>query len=221
MTVATAPRTVAVFDLGGVLLDWNPRHLYRKLFTDETAMEQFLATVCTTEWNKRQDAGRSFADAVRELLPLHGDKRELIEAFGERFGEMVAGPIPGAVEILAELKDRGVPLFAITNWSAETFPAQRDRFPFISWFRGIVVSGSEGVIKPDPRIFQILCERYGIAPKSAIFVDDVADNAAAAAALGIRGIHFRSPAQLHEELTALGLLGDHAPPVKAPALPRE
>ena len=202
-----ARRTVAIFDLGGVLLDWNPRYLYRKLFDgDEAAMEHFLATVCTTEWNECQDAGRSFAEGTRALLPQHADKIELIEAFGKRFGELIAGPIEGAVEVLAEVKQRGGPLYAITNWSAETFPPQRQRFPFLAWFDGIVVSGLEGVIKPDPRIFRILCERYRVAPESAVFIDDVAANAAAASALGIHGIHFRSAEQLRRELVAVGLL---------------
>jgi 2-haloacid dehalogenase len=202
-----ARRSVAVFDLGGVLLDWNPRYLYRKLFNgDEAAMEHFLATVCTTEWNECQDAGRTFAEGTRILLPLHADKVELIEAFGKRFGEMVAGEIDGAVEVLAEVKQHGVPVYAITNWSAETFPPQRQRFPFLAWFDGIVVSGLEGVIKPDPRIFRILCERYRVAPESAVFIDDVAANAAAASAFGIHGIHFRSSDQLRRELVAVGLL---------------
>ena len=210
MVASNAQRSVAIFDLGGVLLDWNPRHLYRKLFAgDEAAMEHFLATVCTTEWNELQDAGRSFAEASRELLPRHADKIELIEAFGQRFGEMIAGAIDGTVDVLAELKQRAVPVYAITNWSAETFPPQRQRFAFLSWFDGIVVSGMEGVIKPHPRIFQILCERHRIAPESAVFIDDVAANAAAASALGIHGIHFRSADQLRRELIAVGML----PPV--------
>ncbi|MEP7183465.1 MAG: HAD family phosphatase [Betaproteobacteria bacterium] len=207
MSATTGRRSVAIFDLGGVLLEWNPRHLYRKLFGgDDAAMEAFLANVCTTEWNVRQDAGRSFADATRELLPRHADQIELIEAFGPRFGEMIPGPIDGAVDVLAEVRDRGVPIYAITNWSAETFPPQRERFPFLGWFRDIVVSGVEGVIKPDPRIFRILLERNGIAPESAVFIDDVATNAAAASALGLHGIHFRSPDRLRRELATVGIL---------------
>jgi 2-haloacid dehalogenase len=207
VTQTPVQRSVAIFDLGGVLLEWNPRHLYRKLFNgDDAAMEHFLANVCTQEWNERQDAGRSFAEATRELLPRHGDKRELIEAFGKRFGEMIAGVINGAVDVLAELRRRRIPLYALSNWSAETFPAQRERFEFLSWFDGIVISGMEGVIKPDPRIFRILCERYAVAPESAVFIDDVARNAAAASAVGIHGIHFRSPEQLRGELVALGML---------------
>ena len=146
------------------------------------------------------------AEATRELLPHHSDKLHLIEAFGNRFDEMIPGPIEGTVDVLAELKQRDVPVYAITNWSAETFPSQRDRFAFLSWFHGIVVSGEEGVMKPDPRIFRILCERHGVAPESAVFIDDVPGNAAAASALGIHGIHFRSPDQLRRELTAVGLL---------------
>ncbi len=207
MTRTGARRSIAIFDLGGVLLEWNPRYLYCKLFGgDDVAMEDFLATVCTKEWNERQDLGRTFADGIRELLPRHADKRELIEAFGARFGEMISGPIDGAVDVLAELKDRGTPVYAITNWSAETFPPQRQRFEFLSWFDDIVVSGCERVMKPDPRIFAILLERNAIAPESAAFIDDVAANAVAATKLGLHGIHFRSPAQLRRELVAIGLL---------------
>ena len=207
MVETSARRSVAIFDLGGVLLEWNPRFLYRKLFDgDEAAMEHFLATVCTTEWNERQDAGRSFADAARELLPQHADKLHLIEAFGNRFEEMVPGAIDGTVVVLAELKRREVPIYAITNWSAETFPPLHERFVFLSWFRGIVVSGVEGVMKPDPRIFRILFERHGVAAESAVFIDDAPGNAAAASALGVHGIHFRSPDQLRRELVAIGLL---------------
>jgi len=207
VTVAGGRRSVAIFDVGGVLLDWNPRHLYRKLFGgDEDAMEQFLTTVCTKEWNERQDAGRTFAEATRELMPRHADKLELIEAWERRFGEMIPGAIEGTVAVVAELRQRGVPLYSITNFSAETFPPQRERFDFLSWFDGIVVSGVERVLKPDPRIFRILLDRYAVAPESAVFIDDVAANAAAATGLGIHGIHFRTPGQLREELVAVGLL---------------
>jgi 2-haloacid dehalogenase len=205
-------RRVVVFDLGGVLLEWNPRHLYRKLFAgDDAAMEAFLGSVCTEAWNERQDAGRSFADGVAELLPKYPQHARLIEAFGARFGEMIPGAIEDSVAVLHELKRAGVPVYALTNWSSETFPPQRQRFAFLALFDGIVVSGDEGVIKPDPRIFRILLERYGIAPGDAVFIDDVPANAAAAATLGIHGIHFRSPALLRAELATLGLLPAMAP----------
>lgn len=196
-----------MFDLGGVLIDWNPRHLYRKLFDgNEAAMEQFLGTICTQEWNERQDAGRTFAEAVSELLPRHAEHLPLIEAYGQRFGEMIPGAIEGTVQILTDLKHAGVPLYALTNWSAETFPPQRRRFDFLSWFAGIVVSGEEGVIKPDPRIFRTLLQRYRISADQAVFIDDNPNNAAAAAALGLHGIHFKSPELLRRELETIGLL---------------
>ena len=196
-----------VFDLGGVLIDWDPRHLYRKLFAgDEAAMEQFLATVCTHEWNRRQDAGRSFAEGARLLKAEHPDKAELIDAYGSRFDEMIAGPIAGSVEILAELRDRGTPLYGLTNWSAETYPAALDRFAFLRWFRGILVSGEVGVIKPDPRIFALLIERFAVEPQRTVYIDDVEANVAAARPFGIHAIHFTTPAKLREELVGLGLL---------------
>jgi 2-haloacid dehalogenase len=200
-------RSVAIFDLGGVLLQWNPRFLYRKLFDgDDAAMEHFLANVCTKEWNERQDTGRSFAEAIQDLLPRHADKIELIEAFGKRFDEMVPGAIDGTVDVLSALKSQRVPLYAISNWSAETFPPLRKRFEFLNWFQGIVISGEEGVMKPDPRIFRVLFERQAVVPSSAVFIDDMADNAAAAEALGLHGIHFRSPDQLRRELIVAGIL---------------
>ena len=208
MPTAASPRRVVVFDLGGVLIDWNPRYLYRKLFAgDEDAMEAFLSEVCTVEWNERQDAGRTFAEAVAELGPRHADKIELIEAFGKRFDEMITGEIAGSVSILAALKRAGVPSYALSNWSAETFPPQRDRFPFLAWFDGIVISGEEGVIKPDPRIFRVLLERYRLAPHEAVFIDDAPRNIEAASALGLRAIRFTDADALRAELVALRLLG--------------
>jgi 2-haloacid dehalogenase len=199
-------RSVAIFDLGGVLLDCNPRHLYRKLFNgDDAAMEDFLANVCTTEWNERQDAGRTFAEGTRELLPRHADKVELIEAWGKRFDEMISGPIDGTVDVLSISGAKCSALWRL-QLVRRNLPPQRARFPFLSWFRDIVVSGEVGFIKPDPRIFQVLLDRNGIAPESAVFIDDVAVNAAAASRLGIHGIHFRSPDQLRRDLAAVGLV---------------
>jgi 2-haloacid dehalogenase len=200
-------RDIVIFDLGGVLIDWDPRHLYRRLFAgDEAAMEHFLATVCTHEWNRRQDAGRSFAEGARLLKAEHPDKAELIDAYGNRFDEMIAGPITGSVDILAELRDRGIPLYGLTNWSAETFPAALQRFAFLRWFRGILVSGEVGLIKPDPHIFALLIERFAIEPQPAVYIDDVEANVTAARLFGIHAIHFTTPAKLREELVALALL---------------
>ena len=202
-----ARRDCVVFDLGGVLIDWDPRHLYRKLFAeDEAAMEHFLATVCTHEWNRCQDAGRSFAEGARLLQAEHPDKAELIDAYAARFDEMMPGPIAGSVEILAELKDRGTPLYGLTNFSAETYRPTFDRFGFLRWFDGILVSGDVKLIKPDARIFELLIERFAIDPYRAVYIDDVAANVAAARPFGIHAIHFTDPATLRDELVALGLL---------------
>jgi 2-haloacid dehalogenase len=200
-------RSVVVFDIGGVLIDWDPRHLYRKLFSgDEPAMEHFLANVCTHEWNRSQDAGRTFAEGARLLKLQHPHRAELIDAYGDRFDEMMAGPIVGAVEILAELRERGTPLYGLSNFSAETFPSALERFEFLRWFRGMVISGEVGVIKPDPRIYEIMLARYAIDPHRAVYIDDVAANAEAARPFGIHSIHFTTPGALREELLRLALL---------------
>ena len=205
--MAEAGRGIVVFDLGGVLIDWDPRHLYRKLIAgDEAAMEQFLATVCTHEWNRCQDAGRSFAEGARLLKAEHPDKAELIDAYGARFDEMIAGPIAGSVEILAELRDRDTPLYGLTNWSAETYPCATRRFDFLGWFRGILVSGEVGTIKPDPRIYALLLKRFAIDPQHTVYIDDTAVNVDAASRFGIHGIHFTTPRALRKELVRLALL---------------
>ncbi|HEV2334607.1 MAG TPA: HAD family phosphatase [Stellaceae bacterium] len=205
--MAMAGRNIVVFDLGGVLIDWDPRHLYRKLFAgDEAAMEHFLATVCTREWHRHHDAGRSFAEGARVLKDRHPDKAELIDAFGARQDEMMRGPIAGSVEILAELRDRGTPLYALSNWPAEGFAQARERFEFLRWFRGIVISGEIGAIKPQPRIYEVLLERFAIDPQNSVYIDDVEVNAAAARPFGMHAIHFTDPAALRAELAALGLL---------------
>jgi 2-haloacid dehalogenase len=200
-------RDTVIFDLGGVLLDWNPRHLYHQLFAgDEAAMEDFLATVCNSAWNRHQDAGRLVAEGCALLKAEHPDKAHLIDAYYARHLDMIAGPIDGTVEILAELRERGTKLYFLSNYSAETYPLALGKFEFLSWFAGGVVSGEHGVIKPDPAIYRLLIERCAIDPHRAVFIDDVAANAEAARAFGIRGIHFTSPDILKVELTQLGLL---------------
>jgi 2-haloacid dehalogenase len=200
-------RDIVIFDLGGVLIRWDPRHLYRKLFPgDEAGMEAFLADVCTTDWNECQDAGRTFAAAEEEAIARHPDKADLIRAFGARFDEMIPGANEPVVPILAALKHRGTPLYALTNWSAETFPGAWRRFPFLTWFDGIVVSGHEGLIKPDHALFHRMFRRYAIDPARAVFIDDDPRNAAAASALGVHGIAYTSAEALRAELERLALL---------------
>jgi 2-haloacid dehalogenase len=199
--------SAVVFDLGGVLIDWDPRHLYRTLFDgDEGAMERFLAEVTTYAWNAQQDAGRPWRDAVALLVAEHPDRRELIEAYHERWTEMLGGPIEGTLEVLADLRRGGVRLAAVTNWSAETFPVARERYSFLDWFETIVVSGEEGIVKPDARIFRLVLERMGLRAGGTVFVDDSPANVAAAAALGFETVLFRDPPALRTALEALGLL---------------
>jgi 2-haloacid dehalogenase len=200
-------RSIVIFDLGGVLIDWDPRHLYRRLFQDDEAeMERFLTEVCNPDWNKRQDAGRPFAEAEAALIEQFPEHEALIRAWRKGFQEMIPGALEEVVTILTELKERGVPLYALSNWSAETFAEMPARFPFLAWFHDIVVSGHERVIKPDPQIYRILLERTGIAPKSAVFIDDSPPNAAAAEALGMRGLVFTTATQLRADLATLELL---------------
>lgn len=201
----------AVFDLGGVLIDWDPRYLYRKLLADEGEVEEFLATVCTPEWNAEQDRGRPFAEGVAELVERHPAHAAAIAAFHERWPEMLAGDIPGAVELLAELRATGLPLYALTNWSAETFVVARERFAFLDWFDGLLVSGEERIIKPDPAIFELLLDRFGLDPGSTFYVDDSPANVAAAAALGLDAVRFTGPERLRRDLAARRLLARPAP----------
>ena len=202
-----AERNTVIFDLGGVLLDWNPRHLYRGLFPgDEAGMENFLGTVCNSEWNRRQDAGRPVAEGCALLKKLHPGKAALIDAYYTRHLDMIAGPIEGTVAILAELRERGTRLYFLSNYSAETYPLALARYDFLSWFAGGIVSGEHRVIKPDPAIYALLIERCGIDPARAIFIDDVAANAEAARAFGIHPIHFTSPEALRAALRDLRLL---------------
>jgi 2-haloacid dehalogenase len=200
-------RSVAVFDLGGVLIDWNPRYLYRKLFKgNEAAMEHFLATVCSSSWNSQQDAGRPFSEACASLKLQHPHHADLIDAWIQRQPEMVTGAIDGTVDILAELRARQVPLYALSNWSAETFPLSLKRFEFLHWFQGILLSGEVRLLKPDPRIFELFFETHKVDPADTVYIDDLKPNVDAATALGMHGVLFTDPAALRKELQQLGLL---------------
>jgi 2-haloacid dehalogenase len=205
----TSERTVAVFDLGGVLIDWNPRYLYRKLFDgDDRAMEHFLATVCTGSWNDQQDAGRTFAEGCSLLKKIHPRKAALIDAWIERYAEMLGGEIPGTVEILGELRSAGTPLYALSNWSTETFPIAEERFAFLKWFRGVLLSGEVRLTKPDRRIFELFFKTFAIDPARAVYIDDRRDNVEAATALGMHGVVFTDSRLLRAELAGVGLIDD-------------
>lgn len=201
--MATSP--VIIFDLGAVLIDWNPRHLYRKIFDDEAAMETFLRHICTPDWNAEQDRGRSWQEAVDMLSAEHPEQRELIRAYRNRWDEMLNGPIEGSVAILERLHGEGYELHALTNWSAETFPVARERYAFLERFRTILVSGDERLIKPDPAIFQLMLDRIDHPAERCLFIDDSEKNIDAAARLGFDVIHFSNPEQLAFELGERGI----------------
>lgn len=202
--MSNLPVETIVFDLGGVLIDWNPRYLYNKIFTTQEDVDHFLEHVCTSEWNIMQDAGRPLFDATEWLVSQHPEWEKHIRLYYDRWEEMLGGTIDETVEILEALKNLGKHrLLALTNWSGETFPIALERYDFFRHFEGIVVSGDEKVIKPDPAIYQILLDRYSVNPSTAIFIDDSLKNVKGAAQVGIRGIHFRSPMQLREELADL------------------
>ncbi|QLH38507.1 MAG: HAD family phosphatase [Defluviicoccus sp.] len=196
-----------VFDVGNVLIDWNPRYLYRKLFDgDETGMERFLADVCTPIWNAAQDAGRPFTQAVEDLCDRFPEHTDLIEAYDVRWEEMVPWAHDATCDLVHELKAQGWPLYALTNFSAEKFPLMQRRFDVFAQFDGIVVSGEIGLIKPDPAIFHHLFERFALRAEFCLFIDDSPANVECARSLGMQTIHYVDPETLREEITVLGLL---------------
>lgn len=195
-----------IFDLGGVLVDWDPRHLYRDHFDDTAAMERFLAEVLTPEWNRQMDAGKPFADAVRELSAQHPAHAHHIGLWHTDWERTLAGALDASVALLRRLHRRGHRLVALSNWSAETFPVARRRFDFLTCFEDILVSGEHGVAKPDRAIFELACERWGVQPARALFIDDSPANVATARDMGFRAVHFTGPDILQRALTDLALL---------------
>jgi 2-haloacid dehalogenase len=203
---AFATATTIVFDLGNVLIGWEPRALYRKLFDGrEEDMEWFLGNVCTLAWNLEQDRGRRFAHAVEELVAVHPEPlHAAIRAYHERWPEMLTGEIGGSVELLRRLHAAGTPLYALTNWNQETFAHARARYAWLELFAGIVVSGEEGFVKPDAAIYRTLLERYQLQASACLFIDDSPGNVAGALAMGMQALHFRDPEQLRADLQQLG-----------------
>lgn len=197
-----------IFDLGGVLIDWNPEYLYSKIFDqDQERMDWFLGNICTADWNIEQDGGRSFKEGTDLLLKQYPQYETWIRAFYVRWREMLKGEIEATVLILNKLNSfNELKLYALTNWSVETFPVAEARFPFLKLFEGIVVSGMENTRKPFPEIYNILLNRYDLKADQCLFIDDNHDNVDAARQLGMVGVHFKSPDQLQEDLVKLGIL---------------
>ncbi|NML41805.1 HAD family phosphatase [Chitinophaga sp. G-6-1-13] len=196
-----------IFDLGSVLIDWNPRYLYRKIFATEAEIDNFLQNICTSDWNEEQDAGRSLQEATEMLVAHHPAHEAQIRAYYGRWKEMLNGEIPGSVQLLRQLKDSGkYKLYALTNWSNETFPLALVEFPFLQWFDGIVVSGREKQRKPFPSFYQLLLNRYQVDAEHALFIDDNLRNVKAAEEQGIDSVHFVHPEQLKDALVSKNIL---------------
>jgi 2-haloacid dehalogenase len=194
-----------IFDFGGVLVDWNPKYVYRQLFEKPEDMHWFLENICTDEWNLEQDRGRPLAEGTAILVGKFPEYEALIRAFYGRWEEMLGGDIGGSVEILFELK-RQYPVYGLTNWSAETFPVALERFDFFKVFDGIVVSGTEKLVKPDSAIFRLILDRYRLKAENALFIDDNIKNIRAAGEMGFHTIHFESPEKLRAQLAQMKII---------------
>ncbi len=196
-----------IFDLGGVLIDWNPEYVFKTVIPDDERRVFFFEHVCPYSWNVEQDAGRTFEDATNERIALFPEWETEIRAYYGRWEEMLGGPIQPTVDLFKTLKDKALhQIVALTNWSHESFPVAQERYDFLDWFDGIVVSGVEKTRKPYLPIYEILLERYGVEPTTAVFIDDSLPNVEAARSLGIHGIHFQSAAQLQADLSDLGVV---------------
>jgi len=202
-----SPVDTVLFDLGKVLLDWDPRYFYRDLFGgDDQALERFVAEVVTIEWLRELDTGTPVDRAIAEHQLRFPQFADMIAMWPQGWPHMLRGEIAGSVEILTELRDRGMRLFALTNFSVETYPIARSRFSFLSWFEDVVMSGEHGITKPDPRIYRIAIERCRLSPARTVFVDDLRANVEAAREHGFHALQFTGPDKLREDLRALGAL---------------
>jgi 2-haloacid dehalogenase len=195
-----------IFDFGGVLVEWDPRLVYRRLLDNDDAIARFFEEVGFFAWNLEQDRGRPWPEAVSQLCARFPHHRDLIRAYDERWEESIVGPIEGTVRILERLRAKNFPLVGLTNWSPAKFAQTRGRYEFFTLFDDIIVSGEIGLVKPDPAIFEWTLRRIGRTAPECIFIDDSHHNVNAAAAMGFDAIQFRSPTQLEEELRARGIL---------------
>lgn len=197
-----------VFDLGGVLIDWDPRYLYRQIFSDQEELDFFLSEVCSPEWNALTDSDKSFQDAIEDLIPQFPEYKDQIQVYFSRWEEMVAGPISGSIEILGKLYKNKYPLAALSNWSSETFPIVHAKYEFLDWFDPLIISGQVGLIKPDPQIFNLLLCQLDQDPEECVYIDDLESNIQAASKIGFRTILYQSPEHLQAQLHALDVVLD-------------
>ncbi len=196
-----------IFDLGGVLVDWDPKYVYREVFNgDEEKVDWFLNTICTSDWNVEQDAGRTFKEATDFLVNKYPEYEDWIRIYYDRWEDMLLGQIDETVALLEKIKKQGShQLYALTNWSAEAFPVALQRFDFLQHFEGIVVSGEEKTRKPFSKIYEIILDRYQLKAPSCVFIDDNLENVRGAETIGIKAIHFKNSQQLTAELNLLGV----------------
>lgn len=197
--------TSVVFDIGNVLISWDPRNLYQHHFEDSDELNWFLDEVVTMDWHTKHDAGLPISEGIAQLSKKHPKYAAKISLFDIHWRKTIMGEISGSVEILKKLKAKGIPLFAITNYSKEKFPELVQEFDFVDCFKDIVISGEEGIVKPDPKIYQIAKERFGLRDGEALFVDDREENINVAVQEGFLGHHFKGPDILHTALIKLGL----------------
>ena len=194
-----------VFDFGGVLVNWNPRYLYKDHFQNDKEMEHFLKNICTDEWNLEQDRGRTLMEGTVLLQNKFPEFHSMIQLFYDKWDTMLKSDIPETVSLLYKLKTK-YKIYGLTNWSAETISIAYDRFPFFKEFDGIVVSGKEKMIKPNKQIYHLLLDRYNLKAENTIFIDDNMDNIRAAEEIGLQGIHFESPSQLETRLSSINVI---------------
>ncbi len=197
---------VVIFDLGGVLIDVDPRYLYRQMSNDEAQIEYFLDQICTPAWNLEQDRGRSIVEATEQLMGRHPQYADWIRAYYGEHGKTFRDAIAGTVEILAAIKGKGIPVFALSNWNGECFQVAEERFPFLDLFEDIIVSGRVGLCKPEPEIYELASRRFGYSANEILFIDDREENLEPAAKLGWTTHHFRTPEALTQSLSQLDLL---------------
>ena len=199
--------SAVIWDLGGVLIDWNPEYLYSRVFRSRYAIKYFLDNICTSDWNEEQDGGRSFQEGTELLISRFPEYTPEIQAFYGRWREMLGGEIRTSVEILDKMKRNGnMPLYALTNWSAESFPIALELYEFLHWFDGILVSGAEGIKKPDPAIYELILDRYQLDRSAVLFIDDNIRNINAARASGIESVHYTDAESLKQSLIEYGVI---------------
>lgn len=207
--MASSKFNTIIWDLGGVLIDWNPAYVFEKFFADKEKQAYFFENVCTSDWNEEQDAGRPIGEATEALVAQHPEWEAAIRAYYGQWTEMLGGPIYDTVEIFKELKtSTDLKFYALTNWSAELFPIALERYDFLHWFDGRLVSGEEKMRKPFREIYALVLDRFQITPHQAIFIDDNLRNIKAAEPFGLHCIHFKNPAQLKYELELAGIIND-------------